>query len=230
MFLHWAPMQRACLHFALRYTHKTSQESSLLPSEKFQLPQPLLEWQMLQSLIHLCGLLLDLLPYVYLELESHRLDIVLQVWSHQCWAERKVHFPQAADNAPLNAAQDAADFLAVRVNCCLIFSLALEKTWCSLLSTGQPPARPGTWCYSYPVQDSVLPFTELNQVPVSTDLQPLQVPLKGSIINWSINHSSDLYHLHIICKLTEGALCPTILALNGDTKYLAPVSMLGTHH
>ena len=61
-------------------------EPSLLQAEQSQLSQPLLIGQMLQPLNHLCGPSLDSLQHdhVTFVLESPDLDVVFQVWPHQC--------------------------------------------------------------------------------------------------------------------------------------------------
>lgn len=62
---------------------RSNPESSLLQAKQTQLSQLLLEG--LQNLNHLCGLLLDSPQYVhvFLVLVSSKMDIVLQMWSHQ---------------------------------------------------------------------------------------------------------------------------------------------------
>lgn len=78
--------------------------------------QPLLVWQMLQSLIHLCGFLQYLVRYVHIciILRSQRLDTALQMNRE----DRSL-----PGNVLPNTAQDSAGLLATRVHCWFIFSL-----------------------------------------------------------------------------------------------------------
>ncbi|KAK4827979.1 hypothetical protein QYF61_022681 [Mycteria americana] len=55
------------------------------------------------------------------------------------------------------------------------------------------------------VQNLAFSFTEVHKVPVSSFLQPVQVPLDGSTPLWPVTHSSQFC---VICKLAEGTLCP----------------------
>jgi len=53
------------------------------------------------------------LCYVHLSLllGSPKLDTALQVWHHQCGAEGKDHYSQAAGNTPARAAQDTISLI-----------------------------------------------------------------------------------------------------------------------
>ena len=59
------------------------------------------------SLHHLSGPLLDLLQYIHVSvtLGSQGLDPAIQMWSYQCWVERKDHLLWPAGNAFPKAAQ-----------------------------------------------------------------------------------------------------------------------------
>ena len=75
---------------------KISSEPSFLQDELFQLSQPFFIGEMLKSVNHLPGPLLDSPQYVYasLVLGTPELDPALQMLPHQYWAERKDHLPQ----------------------------------------------------------------------------------------------------------------------------------------
>ena len=65
------------------------------------------------------------------------------------------------------------------------------------------------------VQDSTLALVEPHQVPLCPTLQPVQVSLNGSTAFWCVSHSSQL---HIIRKLAEGAIYPSIQVTDEDVK------------
>lgn len=85
-------------------------------AKQFWLSQPFLKGEMFQSLTHLRVLLLDSLGYirVSLALGSPKLDPVLSVWPHQCWAEGKDYCPPSAGDALPNAAKDTISLLCRR--------------------------------------------------------------------------------------------------------------------
>ena len=56
---------------------------------------------------------------------------------------------------------------------CFVFSFLLP----SCFSTSQPPARIATWGSFCHIQDSASPHVEINEVPVSLFLQPVEVHL-----------------------------------------------------
>lgn len=74
---------------------------SLLQADRSHPSQPFLTRKMFQFLYHLSVPQLDSLQYVcvFLVLRSPELDRVLQVWPHQCWAQRKVRLPPPAGNS-----------------------------------------------------------------------------------------------------------------------------------
>jgi len=75
------------LHSPFRYLCTLIRSSlRLLQAEQSQLPQPFIMGEMLQSLNHLCGPLLDSLQHVHvcLVLRNPELDTELQAWPHQC--------------------------------------------------------------------------------------------------------------------------------------------------
>lgn len=65
------------------------------------------------------------------------------------------------------------------------------------------------------VQDFILLLIELHDVLVSLLLQPVKVPLEGSLTVWHIRHSS---HIFIISRLADGALCHNIQTVNDDVR------------
>lgn len=85
-------------------------------AKQFWLSQPFLKGEMFQSLTHLRVLLLESLGYirVSLALGSPKLDPVLSVWPHQCWAEGKDYCPPSAGDALPNAAKDTISLLCRR--------------------------------------------------------------------------------------------------------------------
>lgn len=109
--------------------------------------------QMLQSLIHLCGLLQyygSVSPYLYCNAKSatgHSTpEVVLPVPNRE---DRSL-----PGNVLPHTAQDSADLPATRVHCWFIFSLVTISTfWCSsakLFTSGQSPAFTRAWGYSCP--------------------------------------------------------------------------------
>ena len=65
------------------------------------------------------------------------------------------------------------------------------------------------------VQDFVFSFDGLHEIPVSPFLQPVEVPLDGSMTLWCISRSSQFC---VISKLAHGALCPIIQIINEDVE------------
>ena len=85
----------------------------LLQAEQSQLSQPFHIQEMLQSLLHLSGSLLDSLQCVHVSLVpgSPEVNTGPRVWPHQCWAGGKHHLPWPAGFALPNAAQDTIRLL-----------------------------------------------------------------------------------------------------------------------
>lgn len=96
--------------------------------------------EMLQSLHHLCGPLLDSLKYGDVSLVLGSLELVtllLELWSYQGWVEGKDHLPQPAGSTAASAAQDAINqgCLAwhIQMYLCLIWMWMCEiRLWMSL--------------------------------------------------------------------------------------------------
>ncbi|KAK4818982.1 LOW QUALITY PROTEIN: hypothetical protein QYF61_022649 [Mycteria americana] len=65
------------------------------------------------------------------------------------------------------------------------------------------------------VQDLALLLVEVHEVPVSPFLQPVEVPLDGSMTLWCISHSSQF---GVIRQLAEGTLCPIIHVTTEDAE------------
>ena len=61
------------------------------------------------------------------------------------------------------------------------------------------------------VQDFALAPVKHHEVPVGPFLQPVEVPLDDSTAPWPISHFSQFC---VICKLTEGTLCPFTKMIN----------------
>lgn len=76
------------------------------------------------------------------------------------------------------------------------------------------------------VQDFALLLVDRHEVPVSSFLQPVGVPLDGSKIFWCIGHSSQF---GVIIKLAEAALCAIIQIINKDVRGSDPVLIPGVH-
>ncbi|GAB0186707.1 ectonucleotide pyrophosphatase/phosphodiesterase family member 3 [Grus japonensis] len=75
------------------------------------------------------------------------------------------------------------------------------------------------------VQDFALPLVGLHEVPVNPFLQPVEVPLDGSMTLWHISHSSQF---GVISRLAEGTLCPIMQIINEDVElYWTQYSPLG---
>ena len=86
---------------------------TLLQDEESQLSHPVLTGKVLHSFDHFCCPPLDTLQQVKIPpvLRTEQLDTLLQMRSHQHRVEGQDHFPQPADHAPLDAAQDTVGFL-----------------------------------------------------------------------------------------------------------------------
>ena len=69
--------------------------------------------EVFHPLVHFCVCALDALQQAHVSpiLRTPHLDAVLQVRSHQGRVERENHFPQIADHASFDAAQDMVCFL-----------------------------------------------------------------------------------------------------------------------
>jgi len=112
------------------YTHWSDLlEPSLLQTEQSQLSQPLLIQQMLQSLNHLCGPLLDSLQHVSLVLGSPELDPAFQMLF-------------------LKHARVLLPLFATRAHCSLMFNLVSTRSpgsfTAKLLSSWSAPSM--RWC------------------------------------------------------------------------------------
>lgn len=125
---------------------ETPPEPSLLLAEQSQLSQPFLTLQMPQSISHLCGLLLDLLQYVYvsLVLGIPKQDKVFQMWSHQGQVEAKITSSDLLEMLCPTAAQETADLL------CLKGHIAgLHSAWYS----------PGSQVFSCSLNNKIVSYT-----------------------------------------------------------------------
>ena len=107
-----------------------------------------------------------------------------------------------------------ATLLLVQPRTPLAFFAASASTWCPpgpSLQSCFPAAHPQLVLVPGAVppqgQDFACPLVELQEVPVSPFLQPVEVPLGGSATSWCLSHSSQC---GIVSKLAEGALCPII--------------------
>ncbi|KAK4831516.1 hypothetical protein QYF61_018100 [Mycteria americana] len=140
---------------------------------------------------------------------------------HQGCVEGKGYVPPPAGNGLPNAAQEAVGGfchkgtllahgqLAGNQDPQVLFCKAALK-----LVDPQPVLLPGI--IPPQVQGFGLPFAELHKVPVSPFLQPVQVPLDGSMPICCTSCSSWFC---IICKLAEWALCPNTETIIEDAKH-----------
>lgn len=69
------------------------------------------------------------------------------------------------------------------------------------------------------VHNVTFPFIEFHEIPVGQFLQPIKVPLNGTITIWCIHHSSQFC---ATCELAEAALCPAVLVINEDIQQYLP--------
>ena len=162
------------------------------------------------SLLLVCQILQHLNPppvYPYLSYSGEpRTGPSTPDVSPQCWAEGKYHLPQPAGNAPPNAAQEA-----VSLCCCkgawLACGQLVHHDHQVLHKAAFKPVKPQCvlvhGIFPSVGQDFALPFKEFHEVPLCPFLQPVKVPLNGSVTFWCISHSSELC---IVCELAEGAL------------------------
>jgi len=65
-------------------------------------------------------------------------------------------------------------------------------------------------------QDLARGLVELHEICMGPPLKPFKVPLDGIL---SLQHVSRIPQLAVICKLTEGALNPTVHVANKDVKW-----------
>lgn len=149
----------------------------------------------LQSLHLLCRPSLGSLPYVHVSfvLGNPQLDTALQFWP--CNAEQKgrITFLDLQDICPMQPMVPLAFFVA-RTHCRITFTLVSRRT--PRLFSSKHLSRlvfPSTyWCLGLflLLWDFALPCAELHEVPVSTFLRPVRVPLGGSKTLQSVSHSS----------------------------------------
>lgn len=109
---HWAPLKRDSLHFLCTFPsvslHTLIRSSRIFTRLNSPSSLSLLECEMLQSLNHLCGPLLDSLHYVHPSflLGRQKLDTAVQAWPHLCWADGRDHHSWPAGNTSAQAAQE----------------------------------------------------------------------------------------------------------------------------
>jgi len=65
------------------------------------------------------------------------------------------------------------------------------------------------------LQNFAILLVELQEVPVSPFLQPIEVPLDGSTTRWQVSNFSQF---SVISILLDGVLCPIIQMINEDVK------------
>ncbi|KAK4830703.1 hypothetical protein QYF61_012872 [Mycteria americana] len=164
------------------YIDKMSPQPSLLQAQQSQLSQPFLIGEMLQSLHHLHGPLLDSLQRGLTSAEQRGRITSLNLLAILCLMQPRITLAFFATRDP-----------QIRF-CRAAFQLGGPQY---ILVPGVVPAQ---------VQDFVLLLVELHEVPVGLFLLPVEVPLDGSMTFWCISHSSQF---GVICKLFEGTLAPS---------------------
>ena len=202
--------------------HSPPPKPSFIQDEKYNLSQPLLTSYApsLTVFVVLCWTYSS--KFIFLLFRSSDLDPEVQVLPHQCWTEGK--------NCLLSTL-----FLiqprTKRAYCWLMVSLLSTSTlrlcFSELLSSRlvlvltPPMSQCVMVCGAIPpcMQDLAFPLVELHNVPVSPFLQHVEVPLNWSTTIWCISRSSQFC---TICKLSDGALYPTIHVMNEEVKEYWP--------
>jgi len=91
---------------------RVTPKSSFVQAKETQLPQPFLVREMLHSLTHLCGSVLDSLKqFTALELRGPELDTILQMRSHQGRVEAEENLPGPTNHTPSDTPQAAIGLL-----------------------------------------------------------------------------------------------------------------------
>lgn len=152
-----------------------------------QLSQAFITEEILLSVHHLHGPVLDSVQYIHVSfvLRIPEMDSALLMCTNPCWAEGKGLFPLPGGKTPPSAAQEA---VGVCHNGALLghgqpadyqdllgraaFQLASLQ---SVLGHGIVPSQ---------VQDLALPLVELHKVPLYSILQPVEVPLDSTTTIW----------------------------------------------
>ena len=167
---------------------------------------------MLQSSDCLCGRSLDSLQYVYVYLALVRPELatVLQMGPTKSDVLARLF---------LMKPRMLLVTFAVRAHCWLVFKFLSTRTPSTKLLSTRSPAYTGSWSYSSPGAGVVSPSVELHEVPFSSFLQPVEVPLKGSTPIWCTRPSSQF---RIICKYAKGALYSIIQIINEEVKQYWP--------
>jgi len=97
-------------------------------------------------------------------------------WGAQNWTQFSTC---GLTNAKESERITSLDLLATLLN---LSTRTPRASSAKLLSSRQPQACTGAWDCSSPGARSVLPFVELHELLVSPFLQPVEVPVNGSII------------------------------------------------
>ncbi|KAK4830572.1 hypothetical protein QYF61_011750 [Mycteria americana] len=169
-----------------------------------------------------CGPPLDSLQQVHvlLMLGAPELNAVLQVGSHESRVQGENHFPQPADHASFDAAQDTVGFLGCKCTLPAHVELLInQQPQVILLTAALNPfsAQPVFVLGTSPthVPDLALGPVELHEVHMGPPLKPVKVPLDGIPSLQRVNHTTQL---GVIGKIAEGALNPTVHVSNKYVK------------
>ncbi|PKU46894.1 hypothetical protein llap_2788 [Limosa lapponica baueri] len=157
--------------------------------------------------------------HVFPVLRAPELDTVLQVESHQSGVEGENLFPKPAGHASFDAAQDAVGLLGCKSTLLAHVQLFIHQYPQTLLFRSvlnpfipQPVLILGVALTQ--VQDPALGL-EPHEALTGLLLKLVQVPLDGIP---SLQHVNCTTQLGVICKLTEGALNPTVYVFDEDFK------------
>lgn len=151
---------------------------------------------------HHVGLLLDLFQSVNVILvwERPKLDTILQMWSHKCWIEGKIHLPGAAGNTLANTARTLLAFFAIRVQLIQLVVYQLLFPFTAF----------------YPLGAHSVLFTWLFHHRCKT-LHLLLSTLFSSLVKPFWTSSVVITPPSQVCSLTESTLHPITQVINEDT-------------
>ncbi|PKU42438.1 hypothetical protein llap_7238 [Limosa lapponica baueri] len=158
--------------------------------------------------------------HVFPVLRAPKLDIALQVESHESRVEGKNHFPRPAGHTSFDAAQDIVSLLGCEHTLPAHIQVFIYQYPQVLLGTAAlNPFVPHPALISgvelTQVQNLALGLVEPHVVHTGTLPEPVQVPL-GDIP--SLRCVNCTTHLGAVCKLAEGALDPIAYVIDEDIK------------
>lgn len=184
------------IHPSRVFTHKDLSETSHFWAEQSQLSQPLLLCQMLQTLYHFCGLLLDPLQCAHLH------------WGAQIWTQQSSHISSGqtrGKGSPHRMCWHCSSqciptvgFLCCRSTLPTDANLVPSKTpgafFARLFYNSLAPAWPGAWA------GPNISLSWTSGGSCHSFLQPVYVPVHGSTTISCISHFSHFLSFATLLK------------------------------